>query len=66
MTSWTQSTFERTYFSKMYRDFMEKCEGGYRVHSHFARISSDDFLSHVTQSRRRGKHPFSPYGLSAR
>ena len=52
VTGWTRSTFERTYYSKMYRDFMEESEHGYRVHSHFTRISSDDFLSHVTQSRK--------------
>ena len=52
VTGWTESTFMGTYFNKMYRDFMEKGDGGYKVYSHFARISLDEFLSHVTQSRR--------------
>lgn len=52
VTGWTESTFIGTYYSKMYREFMEKCPGGYKVYSHFARISPEEFLSHVTQSRR--------------
>lgn len=52
VTGWSKSTFERTYYSKMYSDFMEKQANGYRVRPHFSRISRDEFLAHVTQSRK--------------
>ena len=51
VTNWTRGTFDNTYYGKMYRDFMTKCEGGYKVHTDFARVTQEDFRAHVTQSR---------------